>query len=761
MVLQGGDRAPLPLTRLATPVVVDGSPTDAAWDAVPPLPLTNLYPTFESPITERTEIRVAYDERYLYASIRAYDTEPHRVLATTLYRDRWVSDDEFVVILDTFSDGQNGAMFLVTPAGVRVDNQLTNDAVPGRGPWMNRDWNVVWDAAARMTDEGWFAEMRIPFASLNFRDVDGEVRMRLKTYRYIRRKGENQMFPPTRPEDGAAPHFQPSLGAPIVLHSVRASRPLLVSPFATVRAASERSASSSRLDVGLDARWMPAPGAAVDATVNTDFAQVEVDDEQLNLTRFSLFFPEKRPFFQERAGLFSVSTGGESNVFYSRRIGLDDQGRPVPLLAGVRVGARVAGWDLGVLNAWTGSADRDGTQHLGVARAQRAIGASTLVGAMATHRVAAGANNVTWAVDGTSRLGRTGRATWAWAQSADRVRGTGREAGRVFLRLQRDVERGLAGSAEYRWAGRDYAPGLGFVPTEDFHEAILTARQRWRDVRWRRLRSHGWSTRAAARVRRADGGFDELGARAEWSIELANNLFTGVRAQTLREDIAVPFPLFGRATVAAGRYDQAWTSLFLFTPEDRRLRGSLTAEAGSFYGGRRSTLRISPLWNQSRHFEVSADLDHTVATMSAGGRLVATVVRGRLRLAASRQLSAEFFVQRNTTRGVTSLNGRVRLNLSEGHDLWLVVDGANGQGQVTSPAGRTAAVTVKYVRLLRATGRASEPLTGHAARSPGPWLSDSASVPMRVPGDAAVCELSSIAAAREEPPRAQCRTCSE
>lgn len=696
----------MPVPRLEAPVVVDGMPDEAAWALVAPLPLTTLYPSFGSPLTESTEIRVAYDTRYLYASIRAFDSEPARILATTLYRDRWVSDDEFVVILDTFSDGQNGAMFLVTPAGVRVDNQLTNDAVPGRGPWMNRDWNVVWDAAARMTPQGWFAEMRIPFASLNVRAVAGDVRMRLKTYRYIRRKGENQMFPPTRPDDGAAPHFQPSLGAPIVLRGVQAARPVLVSPFVTGRAdAAARESAATRVDAGADARWSPTSGTMIDATVNTDFAQVEVDDEQLNLTRFSLFFPEKRPFFQERAGLFSVSTGGVSNVFYSRRVGLDSDGRPVSLRAGVRVGARAAGWDVGLLNAWTGSAGRNGDQNLGVMRAQRALGAATIMGAMVTHVVGAGAGNVAWAVDGSSRLGRTGRLTWVWAQSADERRGSGREAGRAYLRLQRDVEQGLAASAEYRWSGRDYAPGLGFVPTEDFHEGIVNARQRWRDAAWRRMRSHGWSAGATARVRRADRGVDELSGRAEWSVEMSNNLFGGVRGQVLREDIAEPFALFGVATVRPGRYDQAWGSAFLVTPEDRKLRGSFTAEAGAFYGGRRSTLRLSPLWNQSRHFEVSADIDRTIAELPGQSRVAATVVRGRLRLAASRRWLGDFFVQHNTTRGLTSLNGRLRLNLSEGHDLWLVVDGADGA--VVPPRGVTTAVTVKYVRLFMPTPGAS------------------------------------------------------
>jgi Domain of unknown function (DUF5916) len=697
------DVAPkLTVPRLDAPVVVDGTPHEDAWASVTPLALTNLYPSFGSPLTESTEIRIAYDARYLYASIRAFDSEPSRVLATTLYRDRWVSDDEFVVILDTFSDGQNGAMFLVTPAGVRVDNQLTNDAVPGRGPWMNRDWNVVWDAAARMTPEGWFAEMRIPFSSLNVRAVDGEVRMRLKTYRYIRRKGENQMFPPTRPDAGAAPHFQPSLGAPVVLHGVQAARPVLVSPFLTARAATAaRGPATTRVDAGLDARWSPTSGTMVDATINTDFAQVEVDDEQLNLTRFSLFFPEKRPFFQERAGLFSVSTGGVSNVFYSRRIGLDDGGRPVPLRAGVRVGARAAGWDIGLLNAWTGSAADDGDTNLGVVRAQRALGAATMVGAMVTHAVGADAGNVTWAMDGSSRLGKTGRLTWVWAQSADEQRGSGGEAGRAYLRVQRDVEQGLAASAEYRWSGRDYAPGLGFVPIGDFHEAIVSARQRWREPSWRRVRSHGWNAGATARVRRSDDGVDELNARAEWNVEMSNNLFGGVRGQVQREDIAQPFPLLGTAVVRPGRYDQTWGSAFLFTPEDRKLRGSFTAEAGSFYGGRRSTLRLSPLWNQSRHFEVSADIDRTVADLPGQGRVSATVVRGRLRLAASRRWLGDFFVQRNTSRRLTSLNGRLRLNLSEGHDLWLVVDGADGPG--LTPDGGAASMTLKYVRLFMPT----------------------------------------------------------
>jgi len=190
---------PLRLHRLTGPIELDGRLDEPAWAGVPVLPLVMYTPTFRAPLTERTEIMVAYDDRYIYLGARLFDSEPGKVRANTLYRDRYSGDDLVALVLDTYNDRQTASWFTVNPAGNRIDRALSNDGeFTGSDP-MNDNWNTVWDVAAIQSDSGWSAEMRIPFSSLGFQDVNGTVTMGLIAYRMIARKNERQLFPAIPP----------------------------------------------------------------------------------------------------------------------------------------------------------------------------------------------------------------------------------------------------------------------------------------------------------------------------------------------------------------------------------------------------------------------------------------------------------------------------------------------------------------------------------------------------------------------------------
>jgi len=696
-----GQASAVAVPRLGAPIVVDGRPDDAEWQGIAPLPLTALYPAFGVPLTERTEIRVAYNSRAVYASIRAWDSEPGRIMANTLYRDRWSGDDEFAVILDTFNDRENAVMFLVTPAGVRIDNQISNDAEPGRGSFLNQDWNAVWDARAVVTDSGWTAELRVPFTSLRYR-LDGDsVVMRLKAFRYLPRKGENQMYPPTRPSDGPTPHFQPSLGQVVVMHGVPATRPLLAMPYTRAAAGQREGIGKRDAAMGLDLKVAPLPSLAVDLTVNTDFAQVEADDEQVNFTRFSLFFPEKRPFFQERSGLFGVSTGGSSAVFYSRRVGLSPGGAPLPILGGVRLAGTAGSWEVGALGMYVGRDETDGGggELLQVIRGRRGVGSGVL-GVMLTDRRIGDASSSTVAMDAVLRLGKAVRATLVLAQTYDSsATSPSARNSRLLAQVQRRSAGGASWSAEYRGAGAEYDPAMGFVQARGFHEGVGSLGYSWRPGAGQALREHTLQANLAGRHRTRDGRPDELSAALFWGFETSGNVAGSIRMTAAHEHVPASFALNESIRVGPGSYTTGVLRLTGTTPYHLRLRMFGALEGGGVFGGRRLSATLEPTWAQSRHLELGVVASLTALAFDSVARRTDHLVRARVRIALTARFFVETYQQFNSFRDAASTNVRVRWNLSEGHDLWLAGDWAREHGDGTERL-RQHEVTVKYTRLF-------------------------------------------------------------
>jgi hypothetical protein len=673
------------------PPTIDGLVNEDEWRAAAPLPLVNLYPSFEAPLTERTEIRIGSDSSYFYASIRAWDTEPDRIRATTLYRDRWQTDEEFVVILDTFADGQNAAMFLVTPAGVRVDNQLTNDAEPGRGEWMNRDWNVPWDAAAVRLPDGWSAEMRVPFSSLRFTVVDGLTQMKVKSYRYLPRKGENQIYPATRPDAGTSPHFKPSLGQPMAFRNLRPATPVYVQPYIAATTAA-RGQDAGAFDIGVDVKLSPTRSTTLDLTVNTDFAQVEVDSLQLNLTRIPLFFPERRPFFLERAGLFSVGRGSNDTLFHSRRVGLGDDGAPRPIRGGARLVGRAGGWDVGILNVQTGSPDPGGAgNNAGVVRLQRLSSSGHAIGFTTTTLAGNGSNSLAGAVDASFAVGRQ-RLSTVWATSSGA--GTPLERSRGSVRWQRGAQQGLAFIGEYRFTGEAFRPTLGFVRVTDSHEVEIRLRQSWRPPASTRVRSHGWTMDNSARWRRGDATLEEARTSVGWAAETIGGVFGRAALIAAEEDVPVAFSIAGVRTVAPGRYRTAAGQLLLSTPSTSAFQLTAEGTAGGFYGGRRFNWRLSPTWKPSAHFGAWAIVDRTRLSGLAQPSRSITLTSVGVNAALNTQLFLDLLAQRAPGRPAIG-QARFRWNPSEGHDLWAVLE----RGETATGTTRYS-FTMKYAKLL-------------------------------------------------------------
>jgi hypothetical protein len=377
-------------------VVVDGTLDDDVWrEAQPVSGFIQSEPYEGEPATEDTEVRMAYDGRNLYIAARCFDREPGAVVVNDIREDfRTGEQDSFEVILDTFSDQGNGFIFMTNPEGARSDQQMANE-----GREVNASWDAVWFVETRTGDGGWVVEMAIPFTSLRF-DLENPPVWRINFARRIRRRNEVDFWSPV---PRAYTLTRVSLAGELAgLTSSRPGRDFRVKPYAAASTVRSTGGDSFLEDVsaGVDVKYGITRALTFDATVKPDFAQVEADEQQVNLTQFSQFFPEKREFFLENSGIFYVGDAARNNrvtylspqpdtdllLFFSRRIGLTEEGIPIPILAGGRLTGKLAGLSLGALTVQTERTLTEPANNFSVVRVRKNVFANSDFGAIAMSR---------------------------------------------------------------------------------------------------------------------------------------------------------------------------------------------------------------------------------------------------------------------------------------------------------------------------------------------------------------------------------------
>jgi len=367
------ERYTLAAVRVDQSPTIDGVLDDQVWQKASVVEeFTQQEPREGMPATERTEVRIMYDGKNLLIGVHAFDAQPSAIVATEMRRDsdRLLDEDNFELILDTFNDSRNGYMFVTTPLGAKLEQQISEEGEGNNrlglvNTNINKNWDGIWEVAARITDDGWTAEIAIPLTTLRFADALQQT-WGINFMRNIRRKNEQVFWAPISKAYSLTRVSQ--AGSLVGLESLNHGLDLKLKPYVvsgvrdTKTSEALRSTSFLR-DVGFDVKYGVTGGMNVDVTYNTDFAQVEVDEQQVNLTRFGLFFPEKRDFFLENAGQFKMGTGGtftsttvETDLFFSRRIGLSDTGTPIPIVGGARLAGKSGRHNVGVLDIQTDSA---------------------------------------------------------------------------------------------------------------------------------------------------------------------------------------------------------------------------------------------------------------------------------------------------------------------------------------------------------------------------------------------------------------------
>ena len=504
-------------------VVVDGRVTEQAWTNIASYSgFTQQNPVEGAAASERTEVRLLLDQTTLYVGIILFDSDPSQILVTDSRRDEPLNETDSVqIILDTFNDNQNGFLFGTNPVGIEYDGQVAGEGQTGgtarqsgrggarRGQvsgW-NPNWDGNWAVRSAITERGWETEMAIPLKTLRYTPGDNQI-WGFNVLRNIRRKNE-QVF--LAPIPRGYDIYRVSLAAKLEGLQLPGRRDVKVTPFALGSTGEDNLATSNQrqsdFEIGIDAKWGVTPNLTADFTVNTDFAQVETDEQQINLTRFPLFFPEKRPFFLENASTFSFGAPQEVDLFFSRRIGLES-GIPIPILGGARMSGKVGAYNVGVLDMQTREAFNGRTgdliapaENFFVARVQREVGRSNF-GGIFVNRQQTGAtsselaqNNRAYGVDANIQLTENTKLFTFLAGSTSAGETGTDYAGRALVTYATNWWSAHVG---YTQVGERFDAQAGFVPRRGFRkpQARFFLNYQPKKYPWiRRLSPHvTWST---------------------------------------------------------------------------------------------------------------------------------------------------------------------------------------------------------------------------------------------------------------------------
>lgn len=699
--------------------VFDGIPSEAGWASIPSVELVVQSPVYKGTPSQKTVIKLAYDQNYIYLAGSLFDTEPEKIPLTTKLRDGGdESTDWFGLVIDSYNDNQNALSFFTTPTGSRFDAAILNDAnaTGGTDP-MNLSWNNFWDVKTSITDEGWFAEMRIPFSSLQFQtDENGSATMGITIWRYIARNNETHISPDISPDFGPMGVFRPSLAKEYVFHSISQKKPFYITPYLLsgfeslhhLDDAHSAYVADNRLvrSAGLDVKYGITNNFTLDLSLNTDFAQVEADDQQINLTRFSLFFPEKRLFFQERSGIFSFGFGSNNNLFYSRRIGIDDNGNPIPILGGARVTGRTGDLDIGFLSMQTRATDNFQSNNYTVFRVKkRIINDNSDIGALITNKIAPdGSFNTVYGVD--SRINVWGddflRIQFAQAIN-DGIESdyTSLEPSLFWLSLSRSSDGGFTYGVSISRIGEDFNSEVGFIERLNYTRFGTRFQYNWYPGENSYFFKHGPSIRGSSFLDNFDNSYNSGSYRASYAWTLKNGMTIDAGTRLQFDDIKEPFTLAGVADVPIGDYFYQSYNVEFNTPTVYQYRLIGSVESGPFFDGYKNSFLLSPVYNISSSLSLSGSYEFNQVMFDERNTLfIAHIARIKALVMFSTKLSISSFIQYNSIDHLWLGNIRFRYNPAEGNDLFIVYNtDANAQRSFYTPhlpLSNQSTILVKY-----------------------------------------------------------------
>ena len=655
--------------RIEAPPRIDGVLDEPFWADIPPVTgFRQRDPVDGAPASERTEVRIAFDENALYFGFTFFDSEPDRIRRAILDRGGRIDKDDRVIIgLDTYFDRRNGYIFEIGALGTQ-DDALFSDESLDRPDW---NWDGVFTTETTVNEDGWVLEMEIPFTTIRFADVEEPV-MGIAFSRAIRRKNEIVVWPHIG-QDYKAGVAQASQYARLTgLQDIRRGHRLEVKPYANLgtQRLGGQAGFEGESNAGLDLKYGLTSNLTLDLTWNTDFAQVETDNVQINLSRFDLFFPEKREFFLERAGLFEFGTTQETEVFFSRRIGLEDD-----ILGGGRLTGQAGPISVGALALRTESRvpEEDGGAWNSMVRLQANLHERTTVGAIATSLDSEGSSNRTAGADFVTRFWSSsqfrmwGARVW---DSAEAGTDEGRSAARAELELQNDR---YAFRVRRTHVGKAFDPALGFVRRRDQDQwyAWGAFTPRFETSDWAR---RSWLWVGGERVLGTDGELQSRQAGSHAGLEFESGESVEFNLDSRFERLHGPASISGRV-LSPGDFRFTSYEFGAKTNDSRTFSGFLYGSTGSFWGGDRSQVRGGVSLKTGPHLTIGGQVSRNEVSLPVpDGDFTTTLVALNVQGALSRKLFAGALVQWDNLSKELQANIRVDWIHTPGSDLFLVFD---------------------------------------------------------------------------------------
>lgn len=692
-------------TRTTAPVTIDGRLDEAAWQSA--TVLTNFVqqlPRTGYPSRFRTEVRVLYDATNLYVASINHDPEPSKAITVGLERDFVSSNsDIFGLVLDTFFDRRNSFLFLVNPKGAVRDEQTFNDSRT-----IVEAWDGISTVRTSQQDSSWTVEMVIPLKTLRFDASRDPQSWGINFIRRVRRVNETSYWAPL--ERQYRLHRMSKAGTMEGMRNLRQGRNLQVKPYLlggnSQGAQVPPSSLGNRGDAGGDLKYGVTPSLTLDLTYNTDFSQVEVDQQVVNLTRFGILFPERREFFIENSGVFTFGDVQERNyrmgadlrdftLFNSRQIGLTPDGLPLPIAGGGRLTGRVGSWEVGMLNMQTqqGSASTPG-ENFGVARVRRNVFGNSDIGILAANRMAtdgSGRYNRSYGMDANIRLlGNMIVNAYLAGSRADTAAADGM-AGRVSVAYR---GRFWNSSTMYKRVSDGFNPGIGFVNRRGFQQVYATtgihARPRLRGIQ--ELNPYV----EADVYHDLDGTPQSHQIRAGFDVNFQPDGEVKIEVNDWADRLDRAFSPFPGRSIPVGAYRWRNAKASYTSTQRFPLYGTLTAETGEFYNGTNNVVGGSITWRPRYDFNLEGTFQHNDVALPTGA-FAADLAGLRMKYSWSTTLFGSAFLQYNTQTRSMVTNARVAWRWAPLSDVFVVY--TERQNTLTNVRNERS-VALKVTRML-------------------------------------------------------------
>jgi len=683
--------------------VMDGEVLgDDAWAGI--IPATGFWqvqPDEGQPATQKTEVYVAYLDDSLYIGVVAYDDDPSGIIVTDARRDTSLDDgDSFRVIIDGMLDRQNGFVFGTNPAGMEYDAQVVKEAANGSG--FNRNWDASWSVKAGINAQGWSAEMRIPFKSLRYGNAENQT-WGINFQRNIRRNNEVVYWAPlTRQynlnrvsEAGTLENIEPP-----------EARNLKFTPYGLVNTTrgGDLPESETDMEFGFDAKYSITPSLTLDLSYHTDFAQVEADEEQVNLDRFDLYYPEKRPFFLENADQFSVGNSEEAELFFSRRIGISDDGEVIPIIGGARVSGKVGNHtNVGFL--YMSAEDVPGVapgNGFTVARINQELGRRSSIGAIFTERNGDGSYLVPEPLDKSRTYGVDGRLAIGeytllngWLSKTDTP---GLDGDDLAFSIKGSYNSAAwTHGIEYTELQPNFNPEVGFLSRTEYHKFAFNSLMRYRprDL-WGLLevRPHYSYRRYWNFDDFVETGFAHLDVHWDWkngySLHTGYNIF--------RDGVTDAFEIIPDVWVDPGTYRAREVSLYFETDESKPLSFGMSATIGGKFGGDRVILSPYVVGRIGDNFSSSLSVEYNDYDLPVeGGDFTVTLARLRLSYSFTPKILLQALIQYNDEDNSLATNLRFSWLRTASTGLYLVYNSFDEYGAGALPTSRQIILKYSYM----------------------------------------------------------------